>query len=74
MAIRRKLKESYNTFGLDWIKSHKTRVSYDIRKLKSENERLKKLLAEKDLENALLSELLKKDREVMEIGLWINKG
>ena len=55
-----KWKEAYNTFGLDGIKSHKTRIGYDVRKLKAENERLKKLLAEKELENALLSETLKK--------------
>ena len=55
-----KWKESYNTFGLDGIKSHAVRPGYDIRKLKAENERLKKLLAEKDLENAMLSETLKK--------------
>jgi len=55
-----KWKEAYNTFGLDGIKSHAVRAGYDIRKLKTENERLKKLLAEKDLENALLSETLKK--------------
>ncbi|WP_155951111.1 hypothetical protein [Ferroplasma acidiphilum] len=45
---------------MDGIKPHKTRIDYDIRKLKSENERLKKLLAEKELENAMLSESLKK--------------
>ena len=55
-----KWKESYNTFGLDGIKSHAVRAGSDIRKLKAENERLKKLLAEKDLENAMLSETLKK--------------
>ena len=55
-----KWKEAYNTFGLDGIKSHKTRIGYDVRKLKAENERLKKLLAEKDLENAMLTETLKK--------------
>ncbi len=55
-----KWKEAYNTFGLDGIKSHKTRIGYDVRKLKAENERLNKLLAEKELENALLSETLKK--------------
>ena len=57
-----KWKEAYNTFGLDGIKSHAVRVGSDIRKLKAENERLKKLLAEKDLENAMLSETLKKMR------------
>ena len=55
-----KWKESYNTFGLDGIKPHKTRIDYDIRKLKTENERLKKLLEEKELKNAMLSESLKK--------------
>ena len=55
-----KWKESYNTFGLDGIKSHAVRSGSDIRKLNAENERLKKLLAEKDRANALLSESLKK--------------
>ena len=55
-----KWKEAYNTFELDGIKSHKTRIGYDVRKLKAENERLMILLAEKELENALLSETLKK--------------
>ena len=36
-----KWKDAYNIYGLDGIKSHKTRIGYDIRKLKSENEMLK---------------------------------
>ena len=57
-----KWKEAYNTFGLDGIKSPAVRAGSDIRRLKAGNERLKKLLAEKDLENAMLSETLKKKR------------
>ena len=55
-----KWKESYNTFGLDGLKPHYRRMEPGVRKLMKENEKLKKLLAEKELENALLSESLKK--------------
>ena len=55
-----KWKESYDTFGLEGLKPHHRRMEPGMRKLMKENERLKKLLAEKELENALLSETLKK--------------
>ncbi len=48
-----KCKKGYNTFGLDGIKSHVVRFDYDIRALK--------------LENALLTESLKKDEKVIEM-------
>ena len=68
-----KLKDAYNIYVLDWIKPHKTRIGYDVRKIKSENERLKKLLAEKELENAMLSEALKKRWGGNGNVLWIHK-
>ena len=55
-----KWKESYDTFGLDGLKPHYRRMEPGVRKLMKENEKLKKLLAEKELENALLSDALKK--------------
>ena len=55
-----KWKESYDTFGLDGLKPHCRRMEPGVRKLMKENEKLKKLLAEKELENALLIESIKK--------------
>ncbi len=55
-----KWKESYDTFGLDGLKPHSRRMEPGMRKLMKENNRLKTLLAEKELENALLSDALKK--------------
>ena len=55
-----KWKESYDTFGLDGLKPRYRRMEPGVRKILKENEKLKKLLAEKELENALLSETIKK--------------
>ena len=55
-----KWKESYDTFGLDGLKPHYRRMEPVVRKILKENEKLKKPLAEKVLENALLSESIKK--------------
>lgn len=55
-----KWKESYDTFGLDGLKSHSRRMEPGVRKLVKENEKLKTLLAEKELESAMLSEFIKK--------------
>lgn len=55
-----KWKESYDTFGLDGLKSHSRRMEPGARKLVKENEKLKTLLAEKELESAMLSEFIKK--------------
>jgi len=55
-----KWKESYDTFGLDGLKPRSRRMEPGMRKLMKENNRLKTLLAEKELENALLSDVLKK--------------
>ena len=53
-------RESYETFGLEGLRTHSTAIDPGLRKLKKENERLKKLLAEKDLEVQMLSEAYKK--------------
>lgn len=45
---------------MDCLKPHYRRMEPGVRKLMKENEKLKTLLAEKDLENALLSESIKK--------------
>ena len=55
-------KASYDTFGVDGLKSHYRRMEPGLRKLMQENSRLKKLLAEKDLTVEMLSEALKKRR------------
>ena len=60
LSMYYKCKESYDTFGLDGLKPHYRRMEPGIRKIMKENEKLKKLLAEKELENALLSEYIKK--------------
>jgi hypothetical protein len=56
-------KGSYDTFRLDGLKPHYRRMEPGMREIMKENEKLKKLLAEKELENALLSESLKKEGE-----------
>ncbi len=55
-------KESYDSFGLDGLKSNHRRMEPGRSKIMKENEKLKRLLAEKELENALLSDALKKRR------------
>ncbi len=55
-----KWKENYDTFGVDGLRSYARRMEPGVRKLMKENARLKKLLAEKDLANEMLSEVLKK--------------
>lgn len=45
---------------MDCLKPHYRRMEPGVRKLMKENEKLKTLLAEKELENALLSEFTKK--------------
>jgi putative transposase len=59
-SVYYKWKESYETFGLEGLKSRYRRMDPGVRKLMKENNRLKTLLAEKELENALLSDAFKK--------------
>ena len=43
-------KETYDTYGVDGFRSGKRHSGPGVRKLKKENERLKKMLAEKELD------------------------
>ena len=58
-------KELYDTFGLDDLKPHYKRMELGIRKLMRGNENQKKLLGEKELENALPSDSLKKKKKTL---------
>ena len=55
-------KEAYNAFGMDGLRSRSAQIQPGIRKLKKENERLKRIIAEKELEVAMLQEAYKKTR------------
>ena len=55
-------KESYETFGMEGLRSRSRSIEPGIRRLKKENERLKKIIAEKELEVTLLQDAYKKTR------------
>ena len=55
-------KEIYDTYGVDGLISGRRHSDPSIRKLKKENERLKKMLAEKELEVSMLQEAYKKTK------------
>ncbi len=55
-------KEIYDTYGVDGLISGRRHSDPSIRKLKNENERLKKMLAEKELEVSMLQEAYKKTK------------
>jgi transposase-like protein len=57
-AMNYRWKESYDSFGIDGLKAYARRMEPGMRKLIRENARLKKLLAEKELANEMLSEAL----------------
>ena len=61
-AMYYRWKKSYDSFGIDGLKAYARRMEPGMRKLIRENARLKKLLAEKELTNEMLSEALKKRR------------
>ena len=54
--------ESYETFGMEGHRSRSRSIEPGIRRLKKENERLKKIIAEKELEVTLLQDAYKKTR------------
>ena len=54
-------KEAFDTFGMEGLRS-RTGMEPGIRKLKKENERLRKIVADKELEVAMLQEAFKKTR------------
>ena len=53
-------KESYETFGMESLRSQSRSIESGLRQLKKENDRLKKIIAEKELEVALLQVAYKK--------------
>ena len=55
-------KESYETFSMEGLRSRSRSIDSGLRKLKKENERLKKIIAEKELEVSLLQDAYKKTR------------
>ena len=55
-------KEIFDTYGADGLRTRTRNSDPSVRKLKKENERLKKMLAEKELEVSLLQEAYKKTR------------
>ena len=55
-------KEIFDTCGANGLRTRTRNSDPSVRKLKKENERLKKMLAEKELEVSLLQEAYKKTR------------
>ena len=55
-------KEVFDIYGVDGLRSRTRNSDPSIRKLTRENERLKKMLAEKELEVSMLQEAYKKTR------------
>ena len=55
-------KEAFYTFGMEGLRSRTSSIDPGIRKLKKENERLRKIVADKELEVAMLQEAFKKTR------------
>ena len=54
--------EVFDIYGVDGLRSRTRNSDLSIRKLTRENERLKKMLAEKELEVSMLQEAYKKTR------------
>ena len=55
-------KEAFDTFGMEGLRTRTSSIDPGIRKLKKENERLRKIVADKELEVAMLQEAFKKTR------------
>ena len=55
-------KEAFDTFGMEGLRTRTRSIDPGIRKLKKENERLRKIVADKELEVAMLQEAFKKTR------------
>lgn len=53
-------KQKYEYGGLDGLKNQRSRMEPELRKLRQENNRLKQLLAEKELALSIKDDLLKK--------------
>ncbi|WP_393971955.1 hypothetical protein OXIME_000548 [Oxyplasma meridianum] len=52
-------KESFDDLGIEGLRTRSGKIEPGIRKLKKENERLKGIVAEEDLENAMLQDAFK---------------
>ena len=55
-------KEAFDTFGMEGLRTRTSSIDPGIRRLKKENERLRKIVADKELEVAMLQEAFKKTR------------
>jgi transposase-like protein len=55
-----KWKQNYECEGIEGLKNHRRRIEPELRKLQKENQRLKQLLADKELAISIQSDLLKK--------------
>lgn len=55
-------KQAFDALGMDGLRSRTGSLEPGLRKLKKENDRLKRIIAEKELEVALLQEAYKKTR------------
>jgi putative transposase len=53
-------KEKYELEGFEGLQAHRQRTDPEIKKLRLENERLKQILADKELELSIKGDLLKK--------------
>jgi|SRR3954453_5283328 transposase-like protein len=59
-SVYRRWRGAYNGKGMNGLKPHYKTVDPEVRKLKQENERLKKIIAKQALEIDFKDELLKK--------------
>jgi transposase-like protein len=57
---------TYDTFDMEGLRFRSRSIEPGMRKLKKENERLKRIIAEKELEVAMLQEVYKKRRECVD--------
>jgi len=53
-------KEKYELEGIKGLESNRQRIDPEVKKLRLENQRLKQILAEKELELSIKADLLKK--------------
>ena len=56
-------KQNYECEGIEGLKNHRRRIEPELRKLQKENQRLKQLLADKELAISIQADLLKKQPE-----------
>ncbi len=56
-------KEAFDAYGVDGLRSRTRRPDPGLRRLKKENDRMKKMLAERELEVSMLQEAYKKPKD-----------